>query len=284
MTCDKFKSQLSSFIDGQLADSVRISCEEHLRTCPMCHEQLVATRLMLRRVSSIAKLKSPDTLIHRIKDSLITEAAVMCLRTADSTPWHKKSIQWIEPRLGPTLAGTFASIVLFLSLTSGLMPYVFEWRHWAEATGIETRGILPSGLTSNLVSNRWSQVTNNYDDSIPITPASYAASREAFSAESPSIDPRGALAAYMSPRRSGAGRVIKSSASDSMLIVANVFSNGRASLAEILRPPRDREMINDVLRALSQSPAFVPAYLDHRPPTMRVILTIERINVREQSF
>ncbi|MGH9913750.1 MAG: hypothetical protein ACRD63_00510 [Pyrinomonadaceae bacterium] len=238
-----------------------------------------STRALLQTVAGVRELKPPDTLIHKIRNSLITEAAMMRLQTVSSTPWHKKFTQWLEPRLGPTVVGTFASMVLFFSLASGLMPYAFEWRHWAE-----TNGIMQSGLASNLVWERWSQDINIYDDSVPITPAGYAASREAFSSESPSIDPRGALAVYMSPERPNTGRVVKDGSSDSMLVVANVFSNGNASLTDIVKPPHNRDMINDVLRALSQGPAFVPAYLDHRPPTMRVVLTIERINVREQSF
>ena len=69
-----------------------------------------------------------------------------------------------------------------------------------------------------------------------------------------------------------------------MVVVADVFSNGSAALADVVLPPRDRQMIDDVQRAFRSSPAFVPASLDHRPQTMRVVLAIQKMDVREQDF
>jgi hypothetical protein len=71
---------------------------------------------------------------------------------------------------------------------------------------------------------------------------------------------------------------------DDMIVVADVFSNGAASLADVVQAPRDRRMLADFEVALRQSAAFVPASLDRRPDTMRVVFTVQKVDVRDRSF
>ncbi|HEV7746444.1 MAG TPA: hypothetical protein VGO56_15715, partial [Pyrinomonadaceae bacterium] len=71
---------------------------------------------------------------------------------------------------------------------------------------------------------------------------------------------------------------------DDMVVVADVFSNGSASLADVVHAPRDRRMLADFEVALRQSAAFVPASLDRRPDTMRVVFTVQKVDVRDRSF
>src|SRR5216683_2496990 len=67
---------------------------------------------------------------------------------------------------------------------------------------------------------------------------------------------------------------------DDMMVVADVFSNGAASLADVMRAPRDRHMLEDFQKALRQDAAFVPADLDRRPGTMRVVYSVHRVDIR----
>ncbi|MCV5540118.1 hypothetical protein OFN30_32795, partial [Escherichia coli] len=69
-----------------------------------------------------------------------------------------------------------------------------------------------------------------------------------------------------------------------MVVVADVFSSGYASLAEVVQPPRDRRALEELEEALRRAPAFVPATLDQRPQTMRVVFVVHRVDVREKSF
>jgi hypothetical protein len=69
-----------------------------------------------------------------------------------------------------------------------------------------------------------------------------------------------------------------------MVVAADVFSNGSASLAGVVHPPRDRQMLTDFEAALRHDAAFVPAALDRRPDTMRVVFTLQKVDVRERSF
>jgi hypothetical protein len=69
-----------------------------------------------------------------------------------------------------------------------------------------------------------------------------------------------------------------------MVVITDVFSNGRASLADVVQAPRDRRLLDEFQNALREGPAFVPASYDKRPQTMRVVFVLQKINVREGDF
>ena len=92
-----------------------------------------------------------------------------------------------------------------------------------------------------------------------------------------SLNPSGDLFRVMSDTTHGGG-------DDDITIVANVFSNGSASLEEVMQAPRDHQMLVQVEDALRRTPAFVPASLDRRPQTMRVVLSLSKVNVPDHSF
>ena len=106
--------------------------------------------------------------------------------------------------------------------------------------------------------------------------------RSPFNTESPSLNPGGALATLTSEpaRLRGIGR----EGDDNMMVVADVFTNGSASLADVMQAPRDRRMLEDFEKALRQNAAFVPAALDRRPETMRVVFSIQRVDVRDRNY
>jgi hypothetical protein len=116
----------------------------------------------------------------------------------------------------------------------------------------------------------------------PVTSEDFSARRAPFAEQSPSLNPGGALAAltgsYAHPHTN------VSQDGDDMIVVADVFSNGSASLADVVQAPRDRQMLADFEYALRQSAAFVPASLDRRPDTMRVVFTVQKVDVRDRSF
>jgi hypothetical protein len=51
-----------------------------------------------------------------------------------------------------------------------------------------------------------------------------------------------------------------------------------------MHAPRDRRMLADFEKALRQNAAFVPAAMDRRPETMRVVFSIQRVDVRESNY
>jgi hypothetical protein len=121
-----------------------------------------------------------------------------------------------------------------------------------------------------------------YDITKPISPQNYAALRNPFNIESPSLNPGGALATLTSEPAhllNGARQ-----GDDDMMVVADVFSNGSASLADVMQAPRDRRMLDEFEKALRTDAAFVPSALDRRPGTMRVVFSIQRVDVRDTNY
>jgi len=115
----------------------------------------------------------------------------------------------------------------------------------------------------------------------PVTPEVFAASRAPFAEQSPSLDPDGALAAltreYAHPNDNDVE-------ADDMIVVADVFSNGSASLADVVQPPKDKRMLDEFESALRQNAAFVKASYDRRPDTMRVVFTVQKVAAEDRNF
>ena len=128
--------------------------------------------------------------------------------------------------------------------------------------------------------------TPSYDLYKAITPEDLARMRAPYGEESPSLNPTGALAALT---RSHAQNLhaSKSGEPDEMSMIIDVFSNGTASLADVVQAPRDRRMLEDFESALRQDPPFVKASLDRRPDTMRVVFSMgaaQKVEVDNRNF
>ena len=168
---------------------------------------------------------------------------------------------------------SLASIIIFTAVFAALRPHMIAL-HEATLAFEEVQ-------ISTTPDEHFLLVTAPYDITKPISPESYAALRTPFNAESPSLNPNGALATlgwqvdrYRNNRNGD----------DNMVIVADVFTNGSASLANVVQAPRDRRVLEDFEKALRKDAAFVPAALDRRPETMRVVFSVQRVDVHEQSY
>jgi hypothetical protein len=163
----------------------------------------------------------------------------------------------------PYTVGSFASVVLFFSMFVGLSPHFMALQQAARQ--METVLVF--------------RASPGYDLNKPVTSEDFSARRAPFAEQSPSLNPGGALAAL-----TGSYAHNVNQDADDMIVVADVFSNGSASLADVVQAPRDRRMLADFEYALRQSAAFVPASLDRRPDTMRVVFTVQKVDVRDRSF
>jgi hypothetical protein len=238
--------------------------DEHLDRCPVCRADVAALRSLTRGLSNLPNPDAPADLVLSITDALMIEAAASRQISKSSLP--DRIVFWLEPRLMPYAVGSFASVILFVSMFVALRPHFVALHEAAR----QSKSVLL--VRSNV----------GYDLNEPVTPQDYAARRAPFAEQSPSLDPGGALAAltssYAHPRTENFEDA------DDMIVVADVFSNGAASLADVVQAPRNRRMLAEFEVALRQSAAFVPASLDRRPDTMRVVFTVQKVDVRERNF
>jgi hypothetical protein len=256
MLCEETKEALSSYIDDCLSLPARVAVDEHLDRCPVCRAELADLRSLTRSLSLMSRPVPPPDLNDWISDALMIEAAAQ--RQAPKPSWSYRVVRFLEPRLMPYTVGSFVSVILFSMMFAALRPHFVALREASRHS---------IGLDLNS----------------PVTPEVFAASRAPFAEQSPSLNPGGALAAltraYAHPRVND-----DSEDGDDMIVVADVFSNGAASLADVVQAPKDRRMLDDFESALRQDAAFVPASLDRRPDTMRVVFAVQKVAVDDRNF
>ncbi len=263
MSCEETKGLLSQYIDDVLTLPVRATVDTHLDRCPVCRAEVTNLRSLSRSLTNLARQSAPPDLASAITNALIIEAAAQ--RQSPKPTFRQVLTRWLEPRLMPYSVGSLASVLLFASMFAGLRPH-FAALHEAARQNNAAFALANRG----------------YDLNQPVTPEDFSASRAPFAGQSPSLNPEGALAeltsSYLQPRPD----VYEDA--DDMIVVADVFSNGTASLADVVQAPRNRRMLEEFALALRETTAFVPASLDRRPDTMRVVFTVQKVDVRDTDF
>ena len=264
MLCEETKQSLSLYVDDCLTLPARVAVDEHLDKCPVCRDEVVELRALTRGLSMLARPLPPADLAASINDALAIEAAAR--RQSPTLSFAERLARFLEPRLMPYSVGSVASVILFIAVFAALRPH-FVALHEAAAQSSAVYVVPASAV---------------YDLSRPVRSEDYAASRAPFAEQSPSLNPKGALAtltrSYSHPNTS------QHQDADDMLVVADVFSNGAASLVDVVHAPRDRKMLNDFQVALRRDAAFVPASMDRRPDTMRVVFAVQKVDVLERNF
>jgi hypothetical protein len=263
MTCSESQRTCTPCLDGELSREASAALAEHVGACPVCRHQLEETRALVRGLSLMARPAPPPGLSAAIRDALVIERAA---RNATPRLTFVESVtRWLSVRLMPYSVGAVYSAILFVAVFGGLYPQLVLLRELGVAQALENGQPLPGH--------------GRFDVTRPLSPDLAAAARAAFGPESPTLNPRGALAKLtVAPPSDG------NPDDDDMIVVADVYSNGTASLAEVVEPPRNRRMVEDLQDALRKNPAFVPASLDRRPQTMRVVFVLQKMNVADDSY
>lgn len=262
MTCEETTKLLSQFIDDVLPAELSAAVDTHIDRCPVCRAHVAEYRSLSRNLRQISRPVVPFDLATTINAAVAIESAAQVESPRQS--WREQLFAWVEPRLMPYGLGSFASIVLFAAMFVALSPHFIALQHASRQ------------LSTVLVF----RASSGPDINRPVTSEDFSNLRAPYAEQSPSLNPGGALAALTSSYANPGEK----QESDDMIVVADVFSNGSASLADVVQAPRDRQMLTDFEVALRQSAAFVPASLDRRPDTMRVVFTMQKVDVRDRSF
>jgi anti-sigma factor RsiW len=268
MTCPESQKAFTPYLDGALTREESAALCEHVVACPVCRHQLEETRALVRGLSLLRRPAPPADLAASIRDAIHIERAAR--NSTPSLSPAERLARWVGARLMPYSVGAVYSVVLFVAVFGGLRQQLKVLRNLAEAQALENGQ--PYSVT-------WIDGRGGFDVTRPLSPDLSVAARAPFTSESPTLNPRGALAALtLSPPSA------RRPDDDDMIVVADVYGNGSASLAEVVAPPRNRRAIDELQDALRQSPAFVPASLDRRPQTMRVVFVLQKMNVPESSY
>jgi hypothetical protein len=261
MRCSDLQLNLPLYGDDIADEAIAL----HLESCPVCRQQnsdLTEIRVELRKM---ARPEMPASLATSIKRSVRSE---ILKETNSWIPVAPDVMEWLQMRVMPFGVGVFASVAIGITFLTMLFSGIAEPIPFsmAEATKYGDRSVL---LASN---------TDPFQDIMTddISAASIARSRTEFANESPSVNPKGALVALTRSLIRGGMR------DDEVVVVADVFGNGLAHIAEVVEPSRDRRAVSELQKALESNPeyaAFVPTELEDRAESVRVILKLQSVDV-----
>jgi len=272
ITCEESRKAFSPYLDGSLTREACAALDEHLDLCPLCRDGLGRTRALVRELSLVARPAPPADLAASISYAVAAERARQPARVYRSL--GERLFHWVEPRLMPYAVGAFYSAVLFIAVFGALRHQLQALRNLSDAQRLETAYAITWIGADGL------PLPGEYDVTRSLSPELSAAARAPFAIESPTLNPRGALARLtLEPPSRDDGPD-----GDDMIVVADVYGNGSASLAAVVEPPRNRRMLDELQAALRKNPAFVPASLDQRPQTMRVVFALQKVSVQDTSY
>jgi Putative zinc-finger len=262
MKCENLQFNLSLYIDKILSGEEREIVNEHLAECPLCRQKLDDFGTLRQSLRQISQPVMPKDLLASVKTAMRTELA-------PSVPVTKSYFshsfrEFLQMRVMPLTVGTAASLVFGFS---------FLWILLSGANVKQTTDFttLDAADQSPILVAKKSK-----PDDIDINQADFVAGRGLVSSESPSINPQGALAAMTKAFVNGKSK------GNEVVVVADVFSNGLANIEEVVEPLDNEQAVFELEQALNKDSGdapFVPALLDRRADSMRVVLKIQRVDI-----
>lgn len=260
MICSDIQSNLPLHADGFSSPAECASVKAHFDACPLCRQQYSEFRDLRMGLQKMRRPEISAGLRNTIKQNVLAET-----QKSVWLPVAPDIREWLVMRLMPYGVGVLASLVICMTFLTVLFSAAFE----APTSPIAMR----SDPSMMLASNRGSLA--DYD--ILISPSDYAQTRLDFASESPSINPQGALIA-MTKSLANTGKK-----NDEVVVVADIYGNGSAQIAEVVEPSRDRQAVAKLEKALyagSTAAPFVPTTMENRPESVRVILKFQTVEVR----
>ncbi|MGB7068418.1 MAG: hypothetical protein WBD22_02905 [Pyrinomonadaceae bacterium] len=267
MNCQDFRTELAIYSDAKAASVDDIDVDRHLSKCPLCRERLDEFRMLRTDLRSMARKEVPTWVLDSVRTRVAESSYIS--EAIDLVPLSKKRPNWLRLWLLPSGAGALCSLIAAFSLIRLLS---------AGADVMERPMAFPPSRSTPMATTRSSGVRATQ---VP-TAAEFALSRKSVGGESPSVNPSGAL---ISLTESFIGR---NPSSDEVVVIADVYRNGSAEIAEVVEPSDDRKTVDELAKALNFNAAhapFVTADLDQRSETIRVVLRIQSVdvNIREST-
>lgn len=264
MKCRDLQFILPLYPDNVLSEAEQSAAAQHMDSCPVCRQKLADLQEIRNHFRAAARPQFSPAAMQALRRKVASRLEVSGGRQMFQNVGDRR--RWVDVWLMPFAVGSLSSLVIGFTLL------------WV----IITNEIQPhAGRMGNR--NSTSNTTllyPYYPPSVPVesdlNPLEYASSRAAWSHESPSINPRGSLVALTK------NLLDEVKDDEELTVIADVYSNGSASIAEVVEPSSDSRAVNELQRALESgqsSAAFVPASYDQRTEPMRVVLKIQSVSV-----
>lgn len=244
-------------MDGNMSGEERSRVDGHLNACSDCRRKLTDFQELRQSLRVLARPAIPAGVANSVK--LAVAAEMQATSRRESSVLHT----WINTWLMPSSAGAFASL---------MVAFFVLWTLHSASNGIAQK---PSAISAESLLLANANANSSPDEAI--TALSLAQERVLVAGESPSINPNGALVALTKSLVRGEMK------DDEVVVVADVFGNGLAQISEVVEPSHDQRAVAELEQALKSDPAyapFVPANLDGRSDSVRVVLKIQSVDVK----
>lgn len=255
--CREIEDELPLYNDGVLEAKMQASIAEHLQKCPLCRQKLSEYRELSIGLRSLPIELLPPTLLRSIRSTMAARIAPSYGSPAFALLENRRD--WLRTWLLPSSLGGIVTAILAFGMISFL--------------ALSPPDLMLQGRTADGGSAFNNIALQNRRDRIA---SEYAVERRGIASESPSINPDGSLIWLT---RSLVDDDIEY---DEVVVVADVFENGSARITEVVENPKNGPGVDAIEKALESELAyapFVPAYIDNRPDTIRVVLRLQSVNV-----
>jgi len=265
MKCENLQFNLAIYADDVLTGEERAVVEEHLARCPLCRQKLADFQSLRNDLRILARPELPNNLLASVRNSVARE--IKSSEREPSNLYKKDFYEWLQMRVMPYGVGAAASLLFGFALLWSLLSAANTRQNLdiAKSEPFTKSGVLLANANPKAIGNEYE-----------LTASDFAAARISVSNDSPSINPKGALVALTKSFVRGKMK------DDEVVVVADIFGNGLAQIAEVVEPSSDRRAVSELEQALNNDPdfaPFVPANLDGRSETVRVIFKIQSVNV-----
>ena len=259
MKCSELQFDLSLYRDGGLDEGKDAAVRSHIDICPLCRQRVSEFNEI---GSALRKLSAPE-MSSKIRDRI--GMAVAEERLAGKAFRPAPDIrEWLTMRLMPYCVGLAASLVIGFSFLAMMYSGALQPETASSGTSATESGFL---LANN---------SSPFESEDAITPLQFANTRRGFGPESPSVNPSGTLIELTKSLISGGMN------DDEVVVVADVFENGLAQITEVVEPSHSISAVSKLQRALETDPTyspFIPADIDARPRTVRVVFKLQSVSV-----
>lgn len=259
MKCQDIQFELSLYFDDILLPAETERVNAHLDTCPLCREKLSGYQAVRNDLRSSQSFTPPQALVESVR-SAVRSVLVPQFASPEFRLLNEKR-NWLDTWLMPSAVGSFATLIFALTLLWVILLPVSRTE----------MAITPSRNSTVYLAS----TNTNIVDGIDLSPLEFANTRLSVSGESPSINPQGALIALSRSLVRGEMK------DEEVVIVADVFGDGLAQIAEVVEPPQTEAQILELRKAFQSTDfaPFVPASMDRRSNSVRVVFKMQSVNV-----
>ena len=267
MNCENLQFNLSVYLDDILTVEERATVDEHLVQCPLCREKSAQLQSLRNSLRVMARPEMPNDLLVSVRNRVALETGK--IERKPESIFTENFREWLLMRFMPYSVGTVVAVVLTFGLLWVLLLNADKIGRNDEIARLQPIGKSTVLLADTNLNERLSESEFGATD--------FDAPRLAISGESPSVNPQGALIALTKSFVRGKMK------DDEVVVVAEVFGDGLARIEEVVEPSRNRRAVRELEKALKSdpnyAPPFVPAHLDQRSDTVRVVFKIQSVNI-----